>query len=130
MRRRLSEAVERFRSLAEGTEASTIHKQLRKLMSPIDYMAMGIKKGSLVSFKADTKVAGALDTAGPGLQMDVRGHWKGRVLIRLDPSDTYTVIFGRIRKSTWKVDKIVRGVYVDQLGKTVKHNVLGTGIRK
>ena len=127
----LAEAIAAFRALDEDKNvANTILKQLRKLMSPIDYMAMGIKRGSLVSFKGDAKFTGAMDTSGPGLQMDVRGHWKGRVLIRLDPSDTYTIIFGRIRKSQWKVDKIERGIYVAQLGKTIKRNVLGNGIRK
>ena len=127
----LTEAVHRFRELTEDKAvANTILKQLRASMNPIDYMAMGIKPKSLVRFKADAKFTGALDTSGPGLQFDVRGHWKGRVLIRLDPSDTYTIIYGRIRKSTWKVDKIERNVYVGQLGKTIKRNVLGNGIRK
>lgn len=127
----LNEAVDRFRNLVEDTGvAKTIHKQLRKSLNMIDFLSLGIKPKSLVSFKATAKFTGALDTSGPGLQLDVRGHWKGRVLIRLDPSDTYTIIFGRIRKSTWKVDKIERDVYAAQLGKTIKRNVLGNGIRK
>ena len=124
-------------TLAEGT-AETILKQLRKALGWIDYGAMGIK--NVFSFKGDQKFLGAEDTTGPGVQFDVRGHWKGRVLIRLDPSDTYTIIFGRTRRKKdkklgiftpyWHVDKKLKGVYVSELGKIVKDHVLGTALRK
>lgn len=135
----LSGAVDRFRALHEGV-AETILKQLKAGMGKLDYMAMGIKPKTIFSFKADTKFTGAESTSGPGVQFDVRGHWKGRVLIRLHASDTYTIIFGRNRRrknkkfgfmeSYWKVDKQLAGIYVDVLGKTVRDNVLGNGIKK
>ncbi len=107
--------------------ASTIMKQIKHGMNAIDFLSLGIK--NRFSFKSDQKFIDVKAT-GPGLQMDVRGHWKGRVLIRLAPSDTYTVIFGRVRGAKWKVDKTVDGIYADQLGEVIRDNVLGTGIRK
>jgi len=138
----LAENIARFRALTEGsgTVARTILKQLKHGMHPFDYMGMGIKPKSVMSFKADTKFTGAEGTSGPGVQFDVRGHWKGRVLIRLHASDTYTIIFGRVTRKKdkqlgifvphWKVDKQLAGIYVDMLGKVIRDNVLGTGIRK
>jgi len=115
--------------LDEDTQvANTILRQLKSTMGMMDYLSLGMKKNKM-SFGADQKFMGVKAT-GPGVQFDVRGHWKGRVIVRLDPSDTYSITFGRVRGSNWKVDKQVDGVYASSLAKVIKDNVLGNGIRK
>jgi len=107
--------------------ASTIMKQIKHGLGAIDYLAMGLK--NILAVSAGTKVIDSRAT-GPGVQFDARGHWKGRVMVRLAPNDTYTLTFGRIRGSKWKVDKEVDGIYADSVGKVVRDNVLGTGIKE
>lgn len=125
-REKLSGRKQEDRPLREGV-SETIGKQIKHGMSMLDYLSLGIK--NRFSFKADQEFIG-VKAKGPGLQMDVRGHWKGRVIIRLAASDTYTIVFGRVRASKWKIDKTVDGIYADQLGEVIKDNVLGNGIRK
>jgi hypothetical protein len=119
-----------LRLVEDAQVANTIMKQVKDGMNKLDYLGMGIKSGTVLSFGADQKFSGAEDSKGPGVQFDVRGHWKGRVIVRLDPSDTYTLIFGRVRGSTWKVDKRLDDIYAESLGEVVRDNVLGNGIRK
>jgi hypothetical protein len=107
--------------------ANTTMQQLKASMPAIDFLAMGLK--NVYAINADMQVSGSNST-GPGVQFDARGHWKGRVIVRLDPSDTYTVIFGRIRGSKWKIDKELGDIYADSIGEVVRNNILGTGIRK
>lgn len=107
--------------------AGTIMKQIKAGLGAIDYLAMGLK--NVLAIGADTKVTGSRGT-GPGVQFDARGHWKGRVIVRLAPNDTYTLTFGRIRGSSWKIDKEVDGIYADVVGKVVRDNVLRTGIKE
>lgn len=102
-------------------------QQIKASLPMIDFLAMGLK--NIYAINADTKISGS-DSTGPGVQFDARGHWKGRVIVRLDPSDTYSVIFGRIRGSKWKIDKELSDIYADSLGEVVRNNILGTGIRK
>jgi hypothetical protein len=122
-----------------GNVANTIMAQIKQSMSVFDYLAMGIKKGSVYSIGATTKLTGSTST-GAGVQFDVRGHWKGRVIVRLAPSDTYTIIFGRDRRRKdkklgvwekyWYVDEELTGIYADMLGKIMRDYVLGTKIKK
>lgn len=138
--RRPLPALERYRGknvrtesveyLTEGV-AEVILKQIKASMNMIDYLGMGMK--NVFSFKQDQEFIGTKAT-GPGVQFDVRGHWKGRVIIRLSPGDTYTIIFGRVRKKkgtpTWIVDKEIAGIYADQLGTLLREYVLGNKLRK
>jgi len=112
---------------SDAAVAGEILKQIKHGMSPLDYLSMGIK--NVYALGSDDKVAGSEATGG-GLQFDARGHWKGRVIARLGPDDTYALIFGRIRGSKWKIDKELAGIYADSIGEVVRNNVLGNGIRE
>jgi hypothetical protein len=55
---------------------------------------------------------------GDGLKFKTSGmaSWKGYVYVKYDRGlDLYNVIFAKIRKSDWVVQKEVHGVYFDQL---------------
>ena len=55
---------------------------------------------------------------GNGLKFKTSGMvgWKGYVYVKYDEGlDLYNVIFAKIRKSDWIVQKEVSGVYFDQL---------------
>jgi hypothetical protein len=107
--------------------AGEILKQIKAGMGALDFLSMGIK--NIFAIGSDTQVADSNFT-GSGLQFDARGHWKGRVIARLQPDDTYSVTFGRIRGSKWKIDKELSGIYADNIGEVVRSNVLGNGIRE
>ena len=50
------------------------------------------------------------------LQFDVRGPiFKGRIIILLMPTDTYTIIGGTIRGTTWKIVHTKTDVYAEDL---------------
>lgn len=54
----------------------------------------------------------------PGIRFHVNGPKTkrgSRVVIALNPMDTYDIVLGHIYSSRWKVDKVVSGVYFDQL---------------
>ena len=51
-------------------------------------------------------------------------RWKGYVYVKYDEGrDLYDVIFGRVRKLEWKVDKEVQGVFVDDLVSIIDEKV-------
>lgn len=55
---------------------------------------------------------------GDGLKFKTSGmvKWKGYVYVKYDEGqDLYNVIFGRVRKLEWKVDKQVDGVFAEDL---------------
>lgn len=61
-----------------------------------------------------------------GLKFKTSGmvRWKGYVYVKYDEGqDLYNVIFGRIRKYEWKVDKQVDGVYVEDLVEVINSQV-------
>lgn len=85
---------------------------------------MSVAKIILDQIKALDKWAmgswGAKDlmNMGDGLKFKTSGmvKWKGYVYVKYDEGqDLYNVIFGRVRKLEWKVDKQVDGVFVEDL---------------
>ena len=61
-----------------------------------------------------------------GLKFKTSGmvKWKGYVYIQYDEGmDLYNVIFAKIRKLEWKVEKQVDGVYFDQLVEIIDRKV-------
>lgn len=61
-----------------------------------------------------------------GLKFKTGGmvRWKGYVYVKYDEGqDLYNVIFGRIRKYEWKVDKEVNGVFVEDLVRVIDGQV-------
>lgn len=61
-----------------------------------------------------------------GLKFKTSGmvRWKGYVYVKYDEGqDLYNVIFGRIRKYEWKVDKQVDGVFVEDLVEVINSQV-------
>jgi hypothetical protein len=85
---------------------------------------MSVAKIILDQIKALDKWAmgswGAKDlmNMGDGLKFKTSGmvKWKGYVYVKYDEGqDLYNVIFGRVRKLEWKVDKQVDGVFAEDL---------------
>ena len=59
-----------------------------------------------------------------GLTVDLRGKWKGRVIIKLNKAtDLYDLTFGRVRKYEWIVDSKVLGVEVGNLAHVLQRYV-------
>lgn len=61
-----------------------------------------------------------------GLQFKTSGmaRWKGIVQIKYDEGqDLYNVIFGRVRKFEWKIDKEVNGIFVEDLVNVIDSQV-------
>lgn len=61
-----------------------------------------------------------------GLKFKTSGmvKWKGYVYVQYDEGhDLYNVIFGRVRKLEWKVDKQVDGVFVEDLVSVIDGHV-------
>lgn len=61
-----------------------------------------------------------------GLKFKTSGlvRWKGYVYIRYDAgADLYNIEFARIRKLEWVVDKIVKGVYVEDMIRVIDAQV-------
>lgn len=90
--------------------ASVIYNQIRTL----DVWALG--------------AWGARDfvNMGDGLKFKTSGmvRWKGYVYVKLDEaSDLYDVIFGRVRKSEWKEDLVVKGVFSEDLIHVINEKV-------
>lgn len=62
-----------------------------------------------------------------GLKFKTSGavKWKGYVYVKYDYGmDLYNVIFGRVRKTEWIVDKEVDGVYAEDLVDIIDGKVL------
>ena len=50
--------------------------------------------------------------------------WKGHVYIQYDEGqDLYNIIFGKIRKSVWKEQNRIEGVFCDQLVELIDRQV-------
>lgn len=63
---------------------------------------------------------------GDGLKFKTGGmvKWKGYVYVKYDEGqDLYNVIFARIRKMEWKVDKEVNGVFAEDLVRIIDGQV-------
>lgn len=59
-----------------------------------------------------------------GLEFKVNGrHFKGYVQVELDPSDTYTVRFVRVRKGLLETIKQVKGLYCDEFVNEIDQTV-------
>jgi len=59
-----------------------------------------------------------------GLTVDLRGKWKGRVIIKLNKAtDLYDLTFGRVRKYEWIEDSKVLGVEVGNLAHVLQRYV-------
>jgi hypothetical protein len=59
-----------------------------------------------------------------GLTVDLRGKWKGRVIIKHNKgTDLYDLTFGRVRKYEWIVDSKVLGVEVGNLAHVLQRYV-------
>jgi len=85
------------------------------------FMMIGAKKFAVIS-----EGAGFIDVPEfahyGGLQLDIPKP-STRLLILLTPMDTYTLVFGRVRRvkgvPTWTTKKIVEGIYVDRVAETI-----------
>jgi putative transposon-encoded protein len=63
---------------------------------------------------------------GDGLKFKTTGMvgWKGYVYVKYDEGkDLYNVIFAKIRKANWIVQKEVNGLYFDQLVEIINKQV-------
>jgi hypothetical protein len=92
------------------TVAKTIMSQIRQL----DVWALG--------------AWGAKDflDMGDGLKFKTSGSvsWKGYVYVKYDyGKDLYEVIFGRVRKLEWKVDRAVTDVFAEDLVNVIDRQV-------
>jgi len=92
--------------------AQTILSQFRQM-----FMMIGGRK--FASLSSDSSFQDVEVAHVGGLQVDLPSPRGTRVLFLLTPLDTYTLVFGVIRRSkgvpTWSVKKIIEGIYVDQI---------------
>ena len=112
MRRRLGESDE-FRSEGTITEnvGQTIWSQLKQ---------MKLNGFPLPRYLGAKNPSASSD----GLTVDLRGKWKGRVVIKLNKAtDLYDLTFGRIRKYQWIEDSKVLGVEVGNLAHVLQRYV-------
>lgn len=65
-----------------------------------------------------------LMSTGKGLQLDIGSNPMrlSRIVITLDPSDTYTMAFIKGRGLKARVAKSLDGIYVDALHETIRNN--------
>jgi hypothetical protein len=92
------------------TIAKTILSQI-KTLDPMAFFAWGAKD---------------FVNMGNGLKFKTSGmvEWKGYVYVKYDEGrDLYDVIFAKIRKAEWIVQKEVNGIYFDQLVEIIDNQV-------
>jgi len=95
----------------EENVGQTIYKQLR---------GMKLNGFRLLAYLGAKNASASKE----GLTIDLRGKWKGRVIIKLNKAtDLYDLTFGRIRKYEWIVDSKVLGVEVGNLAHVLQRYV-------
>lgn len=101
-------------SMTNKEIAQTILNQI-KATDPAALMAWGVRNCVALP-EQKILIQGAEKVQLGGVQFNVNGlKFRGKVLVRLMGSDTYTVEIGRIYKGAWKVKEQREDVYCDEL---------------
>jgi hypothetical protein len=99
---------------------NTIFNQLK--CRPMDLMAWGSSSFKTFDDKSFTEISHL-----GGLVFTVNGlKFKGQVMIRLAPSDTYVVEIGKLVKGTWTPKTQKEDIYCEDLHQTIDDLVEGT----
>lgn len=87
------------------------------IASTINDQINAIDSGAFWAWGTKDKVA-----LSNGLQFKTSGMVQRKCIVQViydDAQDAYNVVFGRIRKLEWKIDRKVEGVFFDQLVETI-----------